>query len=571
MVEGALAAEGHLYTAGEACVAAAILDLSEGALDLYARLSLRLPRPFRLGELRYAGDLAAHAAEIVVAGLGHAFVPDRLCLPAFSAAELGAFCRGLGFDSRGPRVALEARLAGHRWLDEPVLLLSHLGLLRRMETLFFQSPHLGRQDLVLGRLGLARWASYAPTGGPGLFRNRSSMLRWERARAWRAGGISAGVDDVAAILAAGPGDTPLHPFRYALDARLTAIEGLSAVARAAALRSLRAALLAPLLAPLHPSLQSGNEAGPAPAWARAAEGVRLALSRALEEAGDLRAALDEAVAGQGSRTGDALACARTARRLARALKRPIPPVPELTAARARTIEVFIAPARTRPAASRTAGRPRWPTSTGGEATIERAAIDWLGALGRDAVHAEQSPWIGLYALVFADLYFLPIKDMLPTAFRTGPLDVGTPGFYRRRKQLVDDRLGEVFENGTLGYSRGSSGVRLAGLWNVSDAVFLARHAPGPMTAVVLGRLAREGWMAAAGLPDLFVAGGPPCRLEMHAPRLAALPAMLPECGFLAEIKGPTDSLRDEQRIWMDALVKSGIHVELWTLRYKFLT
>lgn len=573
VVEGALAAEGHLFTAGEARAAGAMLALSEGALELYARLSLRQPRAFRLGELKYAGDPSGQAAEIIAAGLGHATVPDRMCLPAFSAEELRGLCRGLGLDHRGARPALEERLGGRQWVNEPVLLLSHLGLLRRMETLFFQTPHLGRQDLVLGRLGLTRWASYAPTGGPGLFRSRSSMLRWERARAraWRAGGaigrgggdggggVAGDVGDVETILAGGPGDTPLHPFRYALEARLAEIEGLEPVARA------------PALARLLERIEAGLTGTPREAAAvQGTQGLRLALSRALEEAGDHRAALIEAVAGQGNRTGEALACARTARRLARALKRAIPPVPELVAARGRTIEVG-RQAATALIAPRTGGRPLWPTSAGGEATIERAVIDWLGAIGRPALHAEQSPWIGLYALVFADLYFLPVENMLPTAFRTGPLDVGTPGFYRRRRHQVDARLSEVSRSGTADYITSHCGVRLAGLWNVSEALFLAQHAPGPMTAAVLGRLAREGWAAAAGLPDLFVAGGAPARLELPALRLDALPGRLPECGFLAEIKGPTDSLRDEQRIWMDELVKCGIHVELWTLRVKTLT
>ena len=89
-----------------------------------------------------------------------------------------------------------------------------------------------------------------------------------------------------------------------------------------------------------------------------------------------------------------------------------------------------------------------------------------------------------------------------------------------------------------------------------------------MVACVLGRLAREGWSVAAGLPDLFVAPGAATRLSPEAPRLSAIPASVPETAFLAEIKGPTDALRDEQRIWLDLLVSEQIHVELWELRAK---
>lgn len=526
VLEGAIGAEGQLLTAGEVRVVERILALPDDALELYARLSARQPRVFRLAELAYAGDVAAQARHLVDDGLAHAVVPDDRCLPAFTADELRAACRRLGLDARGARPALEARLAGQRWVNEPVLLLAHLRLLRRLEILFFQTPHVRRQDLVLDRVGAVRWPAYTPTGGLGLFPNRAAMRCWERARrgAWLPG-------DVDDILRRGRTGAQLDPWSYAVEAEVEALALLPATERASALQA---------------RLEQGVE-------------VRVPLLRALEQAGDRDGALRVAVAGQGNRSAEALACARTARRLARALRRPVPPVAELAPAPVRRVTV-----RGGPLAGE-ASRPRWPGADGRPVTVERAVMSYLAALGRPALHAEQTPWVGLYALLFADLYFLPVPGMLPGRLRTGPVDVGTPAFYLRLRDVIDERLDRVSRFGMMDYSSGWSGERLSGLWNPAAAQFLASHADGPMIACIVGRLAREGWRAAPGLPDLFVTPGARVRLELTEPEVSAIPGNIGEKPFLVEIKGPTDALRDEQRIWLDILVGSGIHVELWEL------
>lgn len=531
VVEGALFAEGHLLTAGELVVARAILGLGEAALELYARLTARQPRPFRVGELQYPGDVTGQLAELATAGLVQRNVADDRCLPAFGAEELKAACRRLGLSTRGSRAQLEERLAGRRWVDEPVVLVGHLGLLRRLEVLFFQTPHLSRQDLVLDRIGVVKWASYTPTGGSGLFRSRAALLAWERARKreWREG-------DVDRLLAAGRGQGVLDPWRYAVEARVIALEAAPPANRAAGLRAL---------------LDRGAS-------------VRIPLARALEQAGDRAGALAVVLAGRDARSGEGLACARTARRLARATGVRLAPAPELRAAPVRSVRVPSG------GLAGEGARPVWPTRAGAPVTIEAAVVDWLAGLGRQAIHAEAQPWIGLYALVFADLYFLPVPGMLPTRFRSGPVDVGTPGFYARRRDAVDERLAQVSEFGSLDYVRAYDGSRLSGLTSVAAAAFLAEHAPPNMVQCVLRRLVEDGWSSARGLPDLFVPGGAPGRLEGALAGLDALPAKLPKTAFLAEIKGPTDALRDEQRTWIDRLLENDIPVELWELTHKSL-
>jgi hypothetical protein len=80
---------------------------------------------------------------------------------------------------------------------------------------------------------------------------------------------------------------------------------------------------------------------------------------------------------------------------------------------------------------------------------------------------------------------------------------------------------------------------------------------GPLVAAVLERILRLGWAAARGLPDLLVLPGAGESL-FHT-----IPGVLPDGAFFAEIKGPGDTLREGQRLWIDSLVRSCIRVEIW--------
>ena len=72
------------------------------------------------------------------------------------------------------------------------------------------------------------------------------------------------------------------------------------------------------------------------------------------------------------------------------------------------------------------------------------------------------------------------------------------------------------------------------------------------------RVFAEDWRGShRGLPDLVVLPGP----ERALPD--ALPASLSPELVLVEVKGPTDSQRDSQRIWFDRLLGLGLRVELW--------
>ena len=202
------------------------------------------------------------------------------------------------------------------------------------------------------------------------------------------------------------------------------------------------------------------------------------------------------------------------------------------------------------------GRPAWAVGDA-RLPIEPAIGAWLAGWGRDAIHAENWLWTSLFALVFRDLYFLPVPGMLPTPRRAGPLDLGTPAFARNRSEAVDARLRRVEAEGVRAAVAGWSGEQLAGLVDAPEVHRWVDRVPAAMARVILGRLAWEGWPAARGLPDLFVAEGAPIRLD------GAIPPMLPDSAFLVELKGPGDQIRSYQMTWHARLCEGGIPVELW--------
>jgi hypothetical protein len=535
VVDVALRNEGHLLTAGETLVARAILALgtagadpvARDALELYARLTLRKGDVFFLRDLTYGFDVMSAAARLVRSGLAWDRSGGRALLEAADVSRLRAACARLGLPARGGRALVEERLLAVAWCDEPVIAVRHRRLLRRIERLCFGRAGVDRSVHVLERLGTVRWAEYTPTGGAGVHASRGAMLLWERARAgrWRdpAEPLEVALAGPAAFASAGDparrcAPTGLSPWRYAVEAVVAGEPDPAVLER---LRALGARVDVPLARALE---REG----------RAHDALRLCVS----------------VVEEGRRSGpneDTVALARTGRRLARSLG-----VGWRTAALREPSRRVLR----LPAGPRVGARPGWIVD--GVRTVENAVLALPALRARGAIHAENGLWTTVFALVFAELYWLPVPGALPTARRYGPLDLGTPAFAERRADAVARRLAEVEEVGVVPFADAWSGERLAGL----DArmVAAAREVPGRVARVVLERLCREGWRAAKGLPDLWIPAGEAQRID------EGLPARLGPEAVLVELKGPGDALQDAQVAWVDRLAERDISVELWDVR-----
>ncbi|MCB9778124.1 MAG: VRR-NUC domain-containing protein [Alphaproteobacteria bacterium] len=570
-VEVAVAREGILLSAGELHITRAFLALPEPAAALYARLHGRKGHVFRLDGLTYdeVPDIAIAATALVDAGFawrGERLLPPRALATALTVAELKAVCRQLGARTSGRRDELLARVDrpdAAPLLRRPLLLLRHDALFLRVARLFLGRAHADLSRLVVERLELVRWPTYTPTGGPGLFSRRSHLRAWEDGLAVDAAlWAMSDADQGSGLLARLPDDLrrverdPLPPpWRARLSARRLASARCQQAARILERQGATEQAIAVYERLLAAGLSRPGNVLQRLAIARGVAGRPGDGARLCQQHVSVRADPSGAVLPAEER----IALERTGRRLARQAGLGWAPSPPLRPPAERSIDL--------PLASTSGARPTWERP-GGPMLLEPAVVDLLAELGRTALHAEGGLWRTLFGLLFAEVLFLPVPGMLPTPLRTGPLDLGRPGFVARRQDAID----AVLE----GVRRGEGPARLAQAWTEREGQAIAgvdwswpgRHRlervlddlGGPGAAAILACIADDWRDAPRGLPDLVVLSGPAARLP------DSFPSRLSSDALLVELKGPGDQLRDAQRVWLDRLVRSGLRAELWRVR-----
>lgn len=550
-----LARDHALLSAGEGLVARAWRALSEPASSLYARLFSRRPRIFWIEELQYkeVPDLPAAAAELVAAGFAWdaaALAPASALAEAHTVAGLQKAALALGRPRSGNRAELLARLSdaeARPALVRPGLWLRHRGLFRRFARLYLHEHDGDLSRLVVGRLGLVQPPPYTPTGGEGLFPCRRDLLAYEDALRQRAEAetwdaerwVSEGLAAAARVEA-----TPMAPdWRFRFSARRFD-EGIALSAARLLERAEQPVLAESIYSRLlGAGIREAGEAAQRHALTLEALGRH---DEAARRCAALRSEVDPA---------SARAIDRTGRRLARKARLPWSPLPPLTSPAERTLRL--------PAAAHIGNRPGW--SSGGAAhTVEGALAASVRALGREVHHGENELWSSLFGVLFRSVLFLPVPGMLPTPLLTGPLDLGTPGFYARRRDAIEALLAALAAGEGPDRVRAESdsfGLAISGVrWDRFNIELLAAVAKGvgPRALAALMRVFAEDWRGShRGLPDLVILPGPEASLP------DALPASLSPELVLAEVKGPTDSLRDSQRVWFDRLLALGLRVELW--------
>lgn len=528
---------GALLTAGEQHVIEQILSLTGPAASAHARLTARVPSVFALDRLTIPGvsDPGPATAILVQRQLADHLVPWPVRAAALTRPELVAALRRLGLPRSGRKAELVERLRPHTgWHPARWIRIRHRALIRRLERWAMLRPWPDRSTLVISRMGVIRWPDYQPQGRPALHPDRRALLAWEALLS-----PELSVEGALEALARGHARAP-----GGLDLSRHLRHGIREVARELERRGepgLAAELYQRLVA-------EGGAALPR---------IAFRWSRAEEAAGRPERALELLLEARSTASPvDALALSRAGRRLSRSLRRGWAPDPPLHSAPRRSLRLPQAPGAT--------GRERWSARA---VSIEQAVCDHLAERGRIALHGEGRAWSTLFALLFAETYFLPIPGALPVPFLTGPLDLGTPGFRAARREATDAVLeaiarGEAPQRIEAAHARWE-GIALSGAhWDVAGRqalVDIARGLGPQGLRTILEPLLDGGRRAAAGLPDLVVLPGEPAQLP------DALPRALPGGLFLAELKGPTDSLRDAQAVWIHRLVQAGVPVELWEI------
>ncbi len=532
---------GGLLTAGERRVVDRMRALEGEAAVAWARLTVRVPTVFEVSRLTLADvhDVPGALGVLTRAELVDPLVTWDDRARALRKADLIAAVRAVGLPTSGRREALLERLRGARgFTRERFVRVRHRGLLRRLERWAFLSPFPDRSTLVRERIGVVRWPDYTPTAGAALPTRRRAWLAYERLADRMAGlGAPIGPDEALSALRDG---TARAPGRLDLQETLRREvirvgQALEREGRPTEARELYARLVEDCGARL-PRV--------AFRWAQA-----LVAEDRWTEA---HALLTEARPGAGP--VERLVIVRALRRIARRLGRSVAPDPPLRKPIRREVRLE--------RASASAVRPRWGPDA---LPIEAAICGWLRDQGRRACFSEGRYFTTLFALLFADVLFLEVPGALPVRWLAGPLDLGRPGFRERRSSAID----AVWQ----GISRGEGSARVREAWGrlrgvrivgarwhrvtLPELEILADHLGPAGLRAILEPMLEHGLSRRRGLPDLVVFPGPPVRLP------DALPGRLTEGLHLVEVKGPGDRLRDDQRLWLDCLVRAEVRTEVW--------
>ena len=519
-------------------------QLPPEAAALHARLLGRKGCDFRLDKLDYEDvpDPIEAAATLVRRGFAHPrnLMPLSALLPLHTVSELRAVCRAQGWTTQGCRAQLVKRLSvpeARPYLTSPCIRVRHEGLFRRMLRVYLSNHAGDLTKVVLSEAGIQRFPSYRPTGGVGMFRNRGALLAYEDAlELVRQERTESQWAELAPVAIERVTRQPIQPhLRSRFDARRiyskSAIRAVRAVERQHG----------PARAALHySSLLKCNLAS--------AQHIALRAALCHDRAGDPERALELCLEGvrNAPLRAETLALARTGKRLARKLGVDWTPTQRLLQPQNRTLTI-----------PQLQDHPPLFFSPSGPAPVEKAVIARLASEGREAIHGESGPWIMLFGLLFYDAIFAPVAGMLPSPMMTAPLDIHCPEFSNRRADQINAALDLIASGGAperiLAMGRAHQGEQFWGArWSMMDLDDLAQLADhvGPTALQSLMRaFASDPASARSGLPDLVIMPGP------HP--------TLPHTLILAEVKGPGDQVRDNQRCWHHQLLEAGLQVELW--------
>lgn len=185
-------------------------------------------------------------------------------------------------------------------------------------------------------------------------------------------------------------------------------------------------------------------------------------------------------------------------------------------------------------------------------SVEVLAAKWFNENAHDAWYVENGLLPGLFGLAFWDIIFHPVRGAFHHPFQRGPADLFTADFRQTRQSLIRQRLEELESHETLRRYVESCYEAKQGIanyfvdWRVLDPILLDKalhEIPLDHLLSVFERLLRDLKKNRSGFPDLAV--------------------FPPGGGYrLVEVKGPGDTLQNNQKRWLRHFSEIGMPAEV---------
>ena len=195
--------------------------------------------------------------------------------------------------------------------------------------------------------------------------------------------------------------------------------------------------------------------------------------------------------------------------------------------------------------------------------VEQTSADWIANDGGDCGltqpearhvvrYVENGFLPGLFGLYFWDIIFAPLPGVFFNPFQRGPADLFSEQFFVARRVAIEQRLAELNDSAATEQKIQQMFIDKFGIanhfvmWRTLDrkliSLALERIPPDQLSAV-FQRMLRDLKANRSGFPDLVV-----------------FPA---EAGYeLVEIKGPGDTLQQNQKRWLRFFEQQGMSVRV---------
>ncbi|OJA16026.1 hypothetical protein AZE42_04282 [Rhizopogon vesiculosus] len=200
------------------------------------------------------------------------------------------------------------------------------------------------------------------------------------------------------------------------------------------------------------------------------------------------------------------------------------------------------------------GKSIWIGRDNLEVHVETLALQWYEDQGFKGIHSETRIITTLFGILFWDIIFLPVPGAFETPFQTAPLDIVEDSFYHARRDVIEARLKELEDGRGEDIAKRVEGEhRARNTWCVGvdwslleegEIIEIVRCLGGKALSVICRLFCEDYAGRRSGGPDLFVWN-----------------ADTGDCKFV-EVKGPGDNLQENQKVWIDVLLRAQAAVEV---------
>ncbi|KDQ19745.1 hypothetical protein BOTBODRAFT_125157 [Botryobasidium botryosum FD-172 SS1] len=190
-------------------------------------------------------------------------------------------------------------------------------------------------------------------------------------------------------------------------------------------------------------------------------------------------------------------------------------------------------------------------------SVEQLALEHYEDQGFRGYHSEGRVVSTIFTLLFWSVLFAPVPGAFETPYQTAPLDLAHDTFFSARKNAIDDRLKDIKDGKARDIleeiDKRERGENSGGTWVVGvnwdmfpreDLLEIVDCIGGEPLSVICRLLCEEYGHRRSGVPDLLI-----------------WKASTGEARFV-EVKGPGDTLMENQKVWIDVLLGASMPVEV---------